>query len=386
MSSSNIITLQGGPLTARGLKLFGRVATAIVVFALAAHAAETQKSQAAIGGEESHEALRARIISPVEDKYGELICQVEILEGRRSGETLEARCPRKYAEVLRPGDVCLVRCARGGAEILDPCRDRILLILIGLLALCLAVTMGARGLRVLASILIAVVLVVVVFLPLALRGWPPLLLAVATCMLVCVGGTILIGGWNRKSLYAIAGSLCALCAAIWLPAVVCRVLAFTGLDAGFGLFHHLDVPLWYSPGLAKVNFYQLMLAGMVIASLGAIMDAAMGVSTAIWEVKQATPAADRAQLRRSGFAVGRDIMGTMIIAIVLIYAGCQFEMLLLFHGRGLPYHPALLLDHEEIAVEVVHMISTSFALALSIPFTTLIAAHFLGRRYESKTS
>ena len=104
MSSSNIIALQGGTLTARGLKLFGRAATVIVVFALAAHAAETQKSQAAIGGEESHEALRARIISPVEDKYGELICQVEILEGRRSGETLEARCPRKYAEVLRPGD------------------------------------------------------------------------------------------------------------------------------------------------------------------------------------------------------------------------------------------------------------------------------------------
>ncbi|NQT20005.1 MAG: YibE/F family protein [Planctomycetes bacterium] len=365
---------------------FAALILATATCSYAAHAAETQKSQTAIGGDESHEALRARIISPIEDKAGELICQVEILEGRRSGETLEARCPRKYAEVLHPGDVCLVRCVRGDAEILDPCRDRILLILIGLLVLCLAVTMGARGLRVLASVLIAVVLVVLVFLPLALRGWPPLLLAAATGMPLCVGGITLIGGWNRKSLYAIAGSLCALGAAIWLPAVVCRALAFTGLDVGFGLFCHLDVPLWYSPGLAKVNFYQLMLAGMVIASLGAIMDAAMGVSTAVWEVKQATPAADRAHLRKSGFAVDRDIMGAMIIAIVLIYAGCQFEMLLLFHTRGLPYHPALLLDHEEIAVEVVHMISTSFALALSIPFTTLIAAHFLGRRYESKTA
>ena len=370
----------------RALKLFGWALTPLAVFALAAHAAEMQKSETAIGGEVSHKALRARIISSIEDKDGELIFPVEILEGPRSGETLEARCPRKYAEVLRPEDICLVRCVRGDAEILDPARDHILFVLIGLLALCIAVTMGARGLRVLASIVIAMLLVVFVFLPLALRGWPPLLPAAITGALLCGGGIVLIGGWNRKSLYAVTGSLCALGGAIWLPVIVCRALAFTGLDVEFGMFYHLDVLLWYSPALAKVNFYQLLLAGVLIASLGATMDAAMGVSTAIWEVKQAAPCTGGAGLRRAGFAVGRDIMGTMIIAIILIYAGYQFEMLLLFHVRGLPYTPGLLLNYEEIAAEVVYMICTTLALTLAIPFTTLIAAHFLGRSYEPKTS
>jgi len=328
----------------------------------------------------SNRAARARIASDVVARDEQSFFSVTLLEGPLAGRTVEARCPEKYVKFFRPGRPCLVRAMHEGMVIVEPFRERALFALIALLAVCVAVTMGARGLRVLASIVIAVLLVAFVFLPLALRGWPPLLLAAVTGAPLCAGGIILIGGWNKKSLYAVAGSLCALAGAVWLPVIVCKALALTGLEREFGMFYHLDIPLWYSPALAKVDFYQLLLAGMIVASLGATMDVSMVVSTAVSEVRRAVPNADRGRLRRAGLGVGRDILGMMIIAIVLIYAGYQFEMMLFFHIRGLPYAPGLLLNYEEIAAEVVHMICTGLAMILAIPFTAAIAAHFPGSR------
>jgi len=337
---------------------------------------------------QSNRAIRGRIISGPLIKDGQPFFSVEIMEGPSAGQTVDARCPERYVRLLRAGRGCLLRAMHEGLVIVEPLREGAVFALVALLAVCIAATMGARGLRVLASIIIAVLLVVFVFLPLALRGWPPLLLAAITGAPLCAGGIVLIGGWNRKSLHAIAGSLCALVVAASLPAVVCRALALTGLEREFGMFYHLDVPLWYSPALAKVSFYQLLLAGVVVASLGATMDVSMVVSTAVWEVHRSAPGAQRGRLRRAGLAVGRDILGMMIIAILLIYAGYQFEMLLLFHIRGLPYAPGLLLNYEEIAAEVVHMGATAIAMTLAVPFTALIAARFpaKGRLHEPTPS
>ena len=330
--------------------------------------------------------LRCRLDEAPSSKDGEILAAVTIMEGDRAGEQATVSCPRKYAGVLRRGDMCIVRFTQRGAEILEPARDRAIYVLLGLLGACVVLTMGARGARVLASIGLALVLVVFVLLPLALRGWPVAAVAGGIAVVLCAAGMPLVGGWNRKSLYAAAGALFALAAAVWLPVTAAKLLAFTGLEVEFGTFFHLDVPLWYSPALARVDFHQLLVAGMLIASLGATMDAAMSVSTAVWEVKLAAPDADRRHLMRAGLAVGRDVMSTMVLAVVLVYAGYQFEMLLLFHIRGLPYAPGLLLNHEEIAVEVIHMLCTVLALGLSIPATVLIAAHFLSRGNETKNA
>jgi len=94
----------------------------------------------------------------------------------------------------------------------------------------------------------------------------------------------------------------------------------------------------------------------------------------MWELRECTPGISRQRLVRAGFSVGKDILGMMAITIILICVGSNFEMLFLFHYRGLPEAPARLLNHEEIAAEIVRMMSCGWALALAIPFTSIIAA------------
>ena len=318
--------------------------------------------------------MRCRVIAPPVERDGNHILTVSVLDGPRAGETLVATCPAKYARLLKTGDCCLLRFYRSGPVVVEPLREGVLLVLVVLLAAVIAATMGRRGLRVIASIAGALLLVGFVLVPLAVRGVPPLATTAAIVVPICLGGALLIGGWNRKSVNAAAGALAALVAAAALPVIACRMLAFTGLDVEFGTFFHLDVPLWYSPGVAKVNFHHLMLAGMIIASLGATMDVSMVVATAARELRQSDPGCPRREILKAGLGVGRDVLGMMVLAIMLLYAGSEIEMLLLHHLQGLPQAPGLLLNYEEIAMELVCMASTALAFALAVPATALIAA------------
>jgi len=307
-------------------------------------------------------------------------------EGPDEGKTFAAVCPPKYVNMLKAGDRCLVRFGNREKAVLEPLRERVLLVLAGLFVAAVGLAMGRVGFRILGSVVIAMLLIGLALPPLAERGVPPLAVAAVIAVSVCIGGTVLVGGWNRKSLCAAAGAFTALAIAVWVPILVSARLAFTGLEVEFGTIYHLDVPLWYSPALAKVDFRQLMLAGMIIASLGATMDVAMVVATTMSEVKHAEPHASRKQLLGAGLHVGRSILGIMIVAIVLLYAGGKLDMLLLHHLRGMPRQPALLLNYEEIGVEVVYAISTAAAMAFAVPSTAFISSLVLETGRDTEAS
>jgi len=309
----------------------------------------------------------------------EVRARVRVGEGALAGQEVVARCREEYVPLLHPGDACLVRVTDRPPDapliaLVGPVRDRALLGLACVFLGSAAAAMGWRGLRIVGSLALAGVLVLGVFLPLAIRGWPPLLLAAMVAVPVCVGGILLIGGANRKSLHAMAGCLAALVAAAWFPIVLSRRIALTGLEVGFGTYWHLSVPLWYNATLARVDFFQLLLSGMILAGLGATMDVAMTIATATSEFVAASPDAQARRVLRAGLSVGKDIIGMMAISIILIAAGSQFEMLLLVHLRGLPEAAGRLLNYEGIAAEALRVMAGALALSLAAPFTAAIAA------------
>ena len=330
---------------------------------------------------------RARVVSIASGADKVAQAKLLVLDGPYADRQVRVTCPPRYADVLRPGDRCFARLEeRGGevwAKLLGPDRERGLACLLGLFVIVVALGMGRKGLRTLCAILFAVALVAGVLTPLAMRGWSPLLTGWIIAMIVCTAGIALIGGWNRKSAYAIGGCLVAVAVATWLPIFLSIWLSLTGLEVNFGTYFHLDTALWYSPDLARVDFFQLMLAGIILSGLGAAMDVSMTVSTAVAELAQASPGASRRRLLRAGLSVGRDILRMMAITIVLICVGSQFQTLLLYHAGGGMEGMGRLLDHGDIATEVLRIMSCGAALALAIPLTAFVAARSWSRRREA---
>lgn len=116
----------------------------------------------------------------------------------------------------------------------------------------------------------------------------------------------------------------------------------------------------------------LLFSGLLISSLGAVMDVAMSISSAISEICDQNPALSKKELFRSGMRVGRDMMGTDSNTLILAFAGSNISMLVLDYAYNLPYQQ--IINSNNIGIAIMQGLSGSFGIVLSVPVTVLLAA------------
>ena len=110
------------------------------------------------------------------------------------------------------------------------------------------------------------------------------------------------------------------------------------------------------------------------------MDVAMSVSSAMEEIIQQNPALTRKQLWLAGMRVGRDMMGTDSNTLILAFAGTSSSNLLLDYAYDLPYQQ--IINYTNIGIAIMHGLSGSFGIVLSVPLTVTLCAWMLKKRKE----
>jgi uncharacterized membrane protein len=127
----------------------------------------------------------------------------------------------------------------------------------------------------------------------------------------------------------------------------------------------------------------LLLAGIIIGTLGALDDIAIGQSSAIFELSKANPRLDRAALFRHGMTIGRDHIAAMVNTLLLAYVGAALPLVLLFSVFAEPL--GITLNRALIAEEIVRTLVGSLGLLAGVPLTNLIAA-LVARRQAPGTN
>lgn len=276
-----------------------------------------------------------------------------------------------YDIYVEPGNKVLIEAEVDGDELVsayiaDHIRDTFIYLLIGLFAFLVLLIGGKSGLRSLFSLFVTLILVAQVFLPLLLRGYQPLLLAVLLSVLAIVITMVVVAGVNRKALAAIIGTA----SGVLIAGVL--ALVFGNLTKLTGLSHEEMQMLMYIPQGVNFDYKGLLFAGIMIGALGALMDVGMSVASSVFEVKRVSPGITLWELFRSGMNVGRDVMGTMTNTLILAYLGSSTPLLLLFYAYQVPLQRILNLD--TISAELVRAFSGSIGLVAAIPLTALVAA------------
>jgi uncharacterized membrane protein len=121
-----------------------------------------------------------------------------------------------------------------------------------------------------------------------------------------------------------------------------------------------------------LNVTGLLLAGIIIGSLGALNDATVTQASAVWELHATTSDPNAGRLYRSGMRIGRDHIASTVYTIVLAYAGAALPLLLLFTMTHADVGDVA--NSEIVAEEIVRTLVGSIGLVASVPITTLIAA------------
>lgn len=174
-----------------------------------------------------------------------------------------------------------------------------------------------------------------------------------------------IGGPTRKTVVASAGTV----AGVVIAGLVAAIFgAATGISGWNVSDIETLITLWNTNG---INVGELLFAGLLISSLGAVMDVAMSVASSMGEVLAQNPAMSRGALFASGMRIGRDMMGTDSNTLILAFAGGSVSMLVLDYAYDLPI--LQILNSNNIGISVMQGLAGSFGVVLAVPVTVALA-------------
>lgn len=235
---------------------------------------------------------------------------------------------------------------------------------------------GKKGLNSAIGLVFTFVCIIFLFLPMIYKGFSPILSSVIVVILTTVVVMYLIDGISVKSLCAMAGTVAGV--------VISAVFAFV-----FGNLTHIsgnnvsDVEdLMYIGQMTDINVGELMFAGILISTLGAVMDVAISVASTVNEIHEKNPDLNRRELFKSGINVGRDMMGTMSNTLILAFTGSSINTLVYIYSYNYSYYQVL--NMYSIGIEIIQGISATLGVILTVPFVAFISSYLLIRKNTAK--
>ena len=311
-------------------------------------------------------------------RLGEQYIEVKLLTGPFKGTVLEtSNYLNAYTNVdCRLGTRIVVRLDyddHGEPYIISvPNYDRGL-VLAGLLVMfgaLLVLIGGKKGAMALLGLAYTLACLWYLLVPLILRGADPILVSIGVVALTTAASLLLLTGFSRKMLCATLGCVGGVAAAGIFAGLAGTISPLNG----FNLSEAEELVL--RAGDSKLHISGLLVSGILIASLGAVMDVAMSIASSCNELRELNPNLTRAELFRSGMNIGRDAMGTMANTLILAFAGASLNMLILF--RVYDYPLIQIANTDAMAVEVIRGVAGSIGIVLTVPLVALLSSRFMG--------
>lgn len=151
-----------------------------------------------------------------------------------------------------------------------------------------------------------------------------------------------------------------------------------GLAAGISGYNVSEIEsLLFVAQNTEIQIGGLLFAGILISSLGAVMDVGMSVSSTINEIHEKNPLLSRNELFKSGINVDRDMMGTMSNTLILAFVGGSIITLIINYAYDLPFNQ--MINSFSIGIEIMQGISGSLGIILTVPFTSFVTSRLLKR-------
>ncbi|MYQ49368.1 YibE/F family protein [Streptomyces sp. SID4985] len=237
-------------------------------------------------------------------------------------------------------------------------------LLAGIFAVAVVVVGRLRGVMALVALAVSFLVLTMFILPAILQGSNPLLVAVVGSSAIMLIALYMCHGLSARTSVAVLGTLVSLMLIGFLGSQFIGWAALTGnTDDSTGLIHGL---------YPSIDMSGLLLAGVIIGSLGVLDDVTVTQTSAVWELHEANPSMGWRGLYRAGIRIGRDHIASVVNTLVLAYAGAALPLLLLFSIAQSSV--STVATSELVAEEIVRTLVGSIGLVASVPVTTALAA------------
>ncbi|MEU9088942.1 YibE/F family protein [Streptomyces sp. NPDC048428] len=303
---------------------------------------------------------------------GDHLCEkatVEVTSGQDKGRTFIEVVQPDAPRQLRKGQGVVVAYAPDAPHdlqysVTDVNRKFPLLLLAGIFALVVVAVGRMRGVMALVALALSFAVLTLFILPAILQGSNPLVVAVVGAGAIMLIALYICHGLTARTSVAVIGTLISLLLIGLLGSLFIGWASLSGnTDDNTGLIHGL---------YPHIDMSGLLLAGVIIGSLGVLDDVTVTQTSAVWELHQADPTMSAKELYRAGIRIGRDHIASVVNTLVLAYAGAALPLLLLFSIAQSSM--GTVANSELVAEEIVRTLIGSIGLVASVPVTTALAA------------
>lgn len=305
--------------------------------------------------------------TPLESDIRYQHLKIKILNGTHKEEeltirhTIERIMPGSY--IFKQGDKILLRITENKGiietiKIEEKVRDInifLILLLFGKIS----------GLKTLISLIFTIGTIILIYIPLILNGFSPILASILVSILSIVVTLLIISGNNKKTYVAIISTSIGVIFSGIIAILFGKFASLTGLSEDSA------ISLAYIPQYRNLNYQGILFGTILIGAIGAIMDVAISIASSLWEIKEINSNINKNEMIKSGFNIGRDILGSMSNTLILAYVGTTLHLIMLFIVYRVKFIEIINLD--SIATEIIRAMAGSIGLIITIPITVLIS-------------
>lgn len=251
-----------------------------------------------------------------------------------------------------------------------------IILIIVIFVLLMALVGKTKGIKSVAGLAFILLFICIFLIPMIYQGYSPILMCILTVILTVTTSMFLLNGFSKKTLVSIISAITGVVISAVFFAIFSKVLHLTGynLEDAEEL-----ILIQQNTGL---QIEQLLFIGVLIASLGAIMDMTISVASPLFEMKKYKKEMTVKELFRSGMDMGSDMIGTMCETLILAFSGTGITTLLVVVSYGTQIDQFLSSDY--IVIEIAHSLTGAVAVILTVPLTSLLCALTAGKTVKEQ--
>ena len=286
----------------------------------------------------------------------------EVMNGEFKGETVRFENERLHSGLngydLRRGDAVFVSLAGDltVTAVTGMKRDFLVVLVFFVVCFFLFLVSSRQTLLILLTALINIALFALAVY-LRFRLWNILILFIVATVLFTVVTLLIVAGANRKTVGAIVSTLLSVAVMMAVAFAVIRSLEyelyFETMEFLSYLYDH------------KAVFY----SSILVSGLGAIMDTAIIMATAIHELIAKDPRIATAELKRSAWKIAQDITGTIMNVLLFSCVVGALPGIIYLIGNGIAMDFAI---EYYASVEIIRALVGCIGIIMAVPVSYLV--------------
>lgn len=309
------------------------------------------------------------------DKKFKQSLTAELKNGEYTGKQVELTNEYSYSgaydNAFTSGDEVFIKldnksleAAKLKGDITGVKRDKYLMIMAWIFTLALVLVGKLQGLLTTVSLTANIILLSFALDLYVKFGMNLIWISILLVIIFTVLSLILVNGWNEKSFAAIISTLLGTFASVGIAYLVMFLTSEEGL-------------LYEEMQFLTRPYTLVFLAGLFIGSLGAVMDVAISISAALFELYDTNKHISIKDLTASGYAIGRDIMGTMTNILLFAYISGSIPILIVYFNNHSPLGFSLSIN---LSLEVARALAGGIGIVLTIPIGLYVTIFFIQRK------